>query len=58
MNVSTTSALAVAAGDTLIAYPSSDRASVLVTLVVLVGVFQIVLGLFRLGWITRLSHFR
>ena len=44
MNVSTTSALAVAAGDTLITYPSSDRASVLVTLVIMIGVFQIVLG--------------
>jgi len=57
MNISTTSALAVAAGDTLIAYPSSDRASVLVTLVLLIGVFQVVLGLFRLGWVTRFIPF-
>ncbi len=57
MNVSTTSALAVAAGDTLITYPSSDRALVLVTLVFLVGVFQLVLGLLRLGWITRFISF-
>jgi sulfate permease, SulP family len=57
MNVSTTSALAVAAGDILIAYPSSDRASVLVTLVLLIGVFQIILGLFKLGWLTRFIPF-
>jgi SulP family sulfate permease len=57
MNVSTTSALAVAAGDTLITYPSSARGSVLVTLVLLIGVFQIVLGLLRLGWVTRFIPF-
>ena len=57
MNISTTSALAVAAGDTLINYPSDDRASVLVTLVLMIGVFQIVLGLLRLGWLTRFIPF-
>ena len=57
MNISTTSALAVAAGDTLVTYPSAKRASVLVTLVLLIGVFQIVLGLLRLGWITRFIPF-
>jgi len=57
MNVSTTSALAVAAGDTLITYPSGDRGSVLVTLVLLIGVFQIILGVLRLGWITRFIPF-
>ena len=57
MNVSTTSALAVAAGDTLITYPSSTRASVLVTLVLMIGVFQIILGLLRLGWVTRFIPF-
>jgi SulP family sulfate permease len=57
MNVSTTSALAVAAGDTLINYPSNDRGSVLVTLVLLIGVFQVVLGLLRLGWLTRFIPF-
>jgi SulP family sulfate permease len=53
MNVSTTSALAVAAGDTLLAYPSSERGTVLVTLVLLIGAFQVLLGLLRLGWVTR-----
>ena len=57
MNVSTTSALAVAAGDTLISYSSSSRESVLVTLVLLIGVFQVILGLLRLGWLTRFIPF-
>ena len=57
MNVSTTSALAVAAGDTLITYPSDARATVLVTLVLMIGVFQVILGLLRLGWLTRFIPF-
>jgi len=57
MNVSTTSALAVAAGDTLISYPSDARASVLVTLVLMIGIFQIILGLLHLGWLTRFIPF-
>ncbi len=57
MNVSTTSALAVAAGDTLITYPESSRGTVLVTLVLLIGIFQVILGLLRLGWITRFIPF-
>jgi SulP family sulfate permease len=57
MNVSTTSALAVAAGDTLATYPSDEREIVLVTLVLLIGVFQIVLGVLRLGWLTRFIPF-
>ncbi len=57
MNVSTTSALSVAAGDTLLEYTSASRGTVLVTLVVLIGIFQITLGLFRLGWITRFIPF-
>jgi SulP family sulfate permease len=57
MNVSTTSALAVAAGDTLITYPENSRITVLATLVVMIGIFQIILGLLRLGWITRFIPF-
>jgi SulP family sulfate permease len=57
MNVSTTSALAVAAGDTLTTYPESSRATVLVTLVVMIGIFQVLMGVFRLGWITRFIPF-
>ena len=57
MNVSTTSALAVASGDVMLAYPSGSRATVLVTLVLLIGVFQVTLGLLRMGWITRFIPF-
>ena len=57
MNVSTTSALAVAAGDTLLAYPPNFRGTVLVTLVFLIGIFQVALGLLRLGWVTRFIPF-
>ncbi len=57
MNVSTSSALAVTAGDTLITYPVSARGTALVTLVILIGIFQIVLGLLRLGWVTRFIPF-
>lgn len=57
MNISTTSALAMAAGQTLIEYPPIERGTVLVTLVLLIGVFQVVVGLLRLGWITRFISF-
>jgi sulfate permease, SulP family len=57
MNVSTTSALAVAAGDILITYPSGNRETVLVTLVLMIGIFQIILGLLRLGWLTHFIPF-
>jgi sulfate permease, SulP family len=57
MNISTTSALAVAAGDTMKTYPESSRVTVLVTLVVMIGIFQVLMGLFRLGWITRFIPF-
>ncbi len=57
MNVSTTSALAVAAGDTLASYPSDIRPAALATLVLLIGAFQIILGLLRMGWVTRFIPF-
>ena len=57
MNVSTTSALSVAAGDALVSYPSNQRASILVTLVLLIGAFQLILGLLRVGWVTRFISF-
>jgi len=57
MNVSTTSALAVAAGDSLAAFPSNVRPSALATLVLLIGVFQIILGVLRMGWVTRFIPF-
>ena len=57
MNVSTTSAMSVATGDTMLGYTSASRGTVLVTLVVMIGIFQLLLGLFRLGWITRFIPF-
>ncbi|HJS18033.1 MAG TPA: SulP family inorganic anion transporter [Anaerolineales bacterium] len=53
MNVSTSSALAVAAGDTMITFPSGDRVTALATLVFLIGIFQVLMGVLRLGWVTR-----
>src|SRR6476619_45884 len=57
LNVSTSSAISVATGGTLIEYTSASRGTVLVTLVIMIGIFQLILGLFRLGWITRFIPF-
>ena len=57
MNISTTSALAVATGDTMKLYPENSRGTVLVTLVVMIGIFQVLMGVLRLGWITRFIPF-
>ena len=53
MNVSTTSALSVAAGDTLAGLPPSAKPANLVTLVLLMGLFQVLAGLFKLGRLVR-----
>lgn len=53
MNVSTTGALAVAAGAVLLEFPADQRAEALVVLVLLVGVIQLLAGLFRLGFLIR-----
>lgn len=53
MNVSTTGALSLAAGAGLYGIPDAQRASALVTLVLLVGIIQTLSGLFRLGFIVR-----
>lgn len=53
MNVSTTSALSVAAGSALVNIPEQFRAQSLVVLVVLVGIIQLLAGLFRLGAVIR-----
>jgi SulP family sulfate permease len=53
MNISTTSALSVAAGDALLGVPDSLKVQNLVTLVLLTGIVQIVMGLFRLGTLLR-----
>ena len=53
MNVSTTSALSVAAGAGLAGVPAAGRAEALAMLVLLAGVFQLLAGLFRLGSLIR-----
>jgi len=53
MNVSTTGALSVAAGATMAGIPEVERTAMLALLVLLVGVIQLLAGLFRLGFIVR-----
>ena len=53
MNVSTTSALSVAAGDALLNVPAAARAANLVILVLMVGIVQLLAGLFRMGSLLR-----
>ncbi len=53
MNVSTTSALSVAAGDALAGIPAPARAANMLILVLMVGIVQLLAGLFRLGSLLR-----
>lgn len=53
MNVSTTGALSVATGAGLAEFPAAQRLEALAVLVLLVGVIQLLLGLFRLGFLVR-----
>lgn len=53
MNVSTTSALSVSAGDALGSLAGDQRVMALGALVVMIGLFQIVLGALKLGWLMR-----
>ena len=53
MNVSTTGALSVAAGDALVYFPGEQKIAAMITLVLLVGLFQLTLGLLRLGSLIR-----
>ena len=53
MNVSTTSALSVAAGAALADIPEMERAAALAAMVLLVGALQLLAGLFRLGFIVH-----
>jgi SulP family sulfate permease len=53
MNVSPTSALAVAAAAGLVEVPDDQKALALAALVFLAGVIQLLAGLFRLGFIVR-----
>jgi SulP family sulfate permease len=53
MNVSTTSALSVAAGAGLADIPADQKAQALVALVMIMGVIQLLAGLFKLGFLVR-----
>jgi len=54
MYVANTGAIAVAVGDALAGYQQgSQLITALVTLTVMVGLFQLILGVLKLGWITR-----
>lgn len=53
MNVSTTSALSVAAGAGLAEIPDGQKAQALVAMVLLVGLIQALAGLFKLGFLVR-----
>src|SRR5512139_1287525 len=53
MNVSTTSALSVAAGAGLAGVPASQRMEALAVMVFLVGLIQLLAGIFRLGFVLR-----
>jgi SulP family sulfate permease len=53
MNVSSTAALSVAAGVVLLDFPADRKVEALVVLVLLVGVIQLLAGLFRLGFLVR-----
>jgi SulP family sulfate permease len=53
MMVATTSATSLAAGQALINLPAEQRDNVLFLMVILIGVFQILFGLLKLGQLTR-----
>lgn len=53
MNVSTTGALSVAAGEALYGMPEEDKIGALVALVLMIGAVQLLIGLMRLGRLVR-----
>ena len=53
MNVSSTAALSVAAGAVLVDIPAGQKLEALAVLVLLAGVIQLLVGLFRLGFLIR-----
>jgi sulfate permease, SulP family len=53
MNVSTTSAMSVAAGSALLVIPEESRVQNLIVLVILVGLIQLLAGIFKLGTLIR-----
>ncbi len=57
MVIATTSGLSLTSGQALAHLPVSDRASALFALVILAGAIQVVLGLLRVGALTRFVSF-
>jgi SulP family sulfate permease len=53
MNCALTSAMMLAVGGVMVGVGAADQVSVLVTLTILVGLFQLLLGVFKLGSLTR-----
>lgn len=53
MMVATTSATSLAAGQALLHLPAEQRDNVLFLMVILIGVFQVLFGLLKLGQLTR-----
>lgn len=53
MNVSTTGALSVAVGDALYFFPTEQKTTALITLVLLIGLVQLIAGVLRLGSLIR-----
>jgi SulP family sulfate permease len=53
MMVATTSATSLAAGQALLSLPAEQRDNMLFLIVILIGVFQIVFGLLKMGQLTR-----
>ena len=53
MNVSTTAAISVAVGAVLADFPADQKVEAMIVLVLLVGVIQLLAGLFRLGFLIR-----
>ena len=53
MNIDSTGALSAAAGDFLLIVPESDRPAALAVLTLLTGVFMLIAGLLKLGFLTR-----
>jgi sulfate permease, SulP family len=53
MNVSTTSALSVAVGSSLVGYSGDQKIQALASLVIMVGVIELILGVLKLGSMIR-----
>jgi SulP family sulfate permease len=53
MNCALTSAMMLAVGGVMVGVSAAEQVSVLVTLTILVGLFQFLLGVFKLGSLTR-----